>query len=460
MKMKNSIIKIIREEVMMFEVYENWTEDKLRDLTQNYDNLTDFLKNEKRAANALRRKKLFDEFTSHMTRKQKKYTDEELFQIASKYETITDLKNQRAGVYGAIMSRGMLDKLHQILKPQITNWTDEMLRDEASKYQTLKDFRDNSQSAYITANNRGILDDITSHMPRIKIWTYDEAKKEAKKYEDYNGFAKNSPAFYQSKRNGWLEEFKKFLPLRNTYWTKDSTHIEALKYKTKKEFRDNSPKAYSAAANNGWMDDIDDHFEKVGNKFNRIIYAYEFPDNSVYVGLTYNEKRRQEDHLNLEKAKSMVARHILKTGLNPIFKKLSDFMSQEEAANLESCTIEKYRSDGWTILNKQKGGGLGACKRTELTMEKIKQLTKGFERRVDFKRAFPKEYAIAQKYGWLDDVVADIPIQDRTKWTYEKTKELAKNFKTRAELKYANQSAYHSARKNGWLDDFFPKTEL
>ncbi len=155
----------------------------------------------------------------------------------------------------------------------------------------------------------------------------------------------------------------------------------------------------------------------------------------------------------------MVARHIIKTGLQPVYKKLSDFMSQVDAANLEACTIETYRSNGWNILNKNKAGGLGACKRTSLTMEKVRELTQGFKTRVDFKTSFPKEYAIAQKYGWIDDIFVDIPVQDRTKWTYEKTKEFAKNFKTRAELKYANQSAYQNARKNNWLDEFFPKTK-
>lgn len=455
--MKNLIKKVLYNYILEERIV--WTQEMLKDITSKYNNLTDFIKNEKKAVSALRHKGLFDEMTKHMSRGQRlPYTDDEIEQEARKYSNQADFAKGSPKYYNAYKSRKLQNKFRSFLPLKINRYTDDELRDIALKYQTLNDFLKNEPSASNLARQRDIFDEITQHMPRTKIWTYEEAEQEAKKYKDLNDFTKNSPAFYQSKRNGWLEDFKKFLPLRNIYWTKESVHQEALKYKTKVEFKKNSPKAYSAASSHSWMDDIDDHFERIGNKFNRLIYAFEFPDNSAYIGLTFNEKRRKEDHLNLEKAKSMVARHIIKTGLTPVYKTLTEYMSQEEAANTEACIIEKYKQDGWTILNKNKAGGLGACKRTDLTMEIIRDLASKYPTRVAFKKAHKNEYQMAQKYGWLRDVVAQIPKQDRTKWTYDAVKELAKGVKTRSELKYLNQSAYQQARVNGWLDELFPNT--
>ena len=76
-----------------------------------------------------------------------------------------------------------------------------------------------------------------------------------------------------------------------------------------------------------------------------------------------------------------------------------------------------------------------------------------FPTRIAFKKAHISEYAYAQKYGLLNDVMKNIPKQDRTKWTYECIKEVAKLTSSRSEFKLLNQSAYHQARRMGWLND-------
>jgi hypothetical protein len=342
--------------------------------------------------------------------------------------------------------------LEETLGESRLKWTDELLRQEALKYTTKKDFLKNSESAYKTAKRRGIFDEITQHMDRVKIWTYDEAFEESRNYRNKQDF-KNSPAYYQSVRNGWLNDFFENSIIR---WTKEMAHQEALKYETKIEFKKGSSKAYGAAHEHGWIDDITKHMVPVGNLYERMVYVYEFPDNHVYVGLTSDKKRRHKDHTDINKVSSPVAKHIIETGLDPIYKEESVYITAQDAQNLEQCTIDRYRSYGWTILNTNKAGGLGKCKRTELTMEIIRDLASQYPTRVAFKRAHNKEYAIAQKYGWLEDVVANIPKQDSTKWTYEKTKEYSKQFNTRSELKSSNQSAYNSALNNKWLDEFFP----
>jgi hypothetical protein len=330
-----------------------------------------------------------------------------------------------------------------------------MLRDEAAKHQTLKDFAEKSGSAYKTAHDRGIFDDITKHMPRIKIWTYDEALKEAQKYNTFAEFSKHSAAFFQSKQNGWLDDFKKFLS-HTISWTKEMCQKEADKYTTKRDFKKNSPKAYSAAHTHGWLPDITKHMIVLGDKFKRMVYVFEFPDNHAYVGLTQDKQRRNYSHFDTVKITSPIARHIVETGLQPEYKELSVYIDAKQAQELEDCTIQKYRQDGWIMLNRQKGGNLGAC-RTTFTKELVQQIANKYTKRLDFKTQDAAAYRAAQKYGWLEDVVAHIPKHDSTKWTYDKVKELAKTVNNRAQLKYKNQTAYQQARINGWLDEFFPK---
>ncbi len=454
--MKELIKNILYKHVSsVLEQRESWTLEKLKDLTSQFENYSEFLKSEPNAVHALRRLGVLDEFTSHMTRSQSKpYTDDEIEKEARKYTNQSDFAKGSPNYYNAYKRRKLQSKFRSFLPTKITRWTDEMLRDEAKKYTSMIDFLQNSASAYKTAYDRGILDDITKHISKVKKWTYEEALEEAKKYNTLAEFAKNSPAYYQSRENGWLDNFKEFLD-HTIRWTKEMTAEEASKYKTKREFKEKSPKAYSAAHSHGWIDDITKHMDVLGDKFNRMVYVYEFPDKHVYVGLTFDKMRRNYSHLDTEKITSPVAKHIVETGLKPTYKDVSAYISAAEAQNLENCTMERYRQEGWTLLNRMKGGGLGAC-RTSFTKEQVLKIAKKYKKRIDFKSKDAAAYRAAQKYGWLKDAVSHIPKHDSTVWTYEKTKELAKKSKSRSDLKNKSQSAYTSALKNGWLDEFFP----
>ena len=337
--MRELIRHILHEHLK--EQRETWTDEKLRNLTLNYDSLTEFLKNERKAADALRRKGLFDEFTSHMKRvNNKSFTDDEIEQEARKYANQTEFAKGSPNHYNAYKRRKLQDKFRHFLPLKNIRWTDEMLRDEAAKYTTIKDFVNNSGSAYKTAHDRGILDDITKHMSKTKIWTYDEVMDDAKKYKDFNEFTKNSPTFFQARSHGWLDDVKKFLPLRIIFWTKEMCQKEADKYTTKRDFKKNSPKAYSAAYTHGWIPEITKHMTVLGDKFKRMVYVFEFPDNHAYIGLTQDKQRRNYSHLDTVKITSPIAKHIVETGLQPEYKELSVYIDAKQAQELEDCTIQ------------------------------------------------------------------------------------------------------------------------
>jgi len=85
------------------------------------------------------------------------------------------------------------------------------------------------------------------------------------------------------------------------YWTKIRCHKKALKCKSRIEFEEKYVSAHNAARTNGWLDEICSHMELLGNSYLRALYVYEHPDNSVYVGLTWNYEQRYSSHMRKNK---------------------------------------------------------------------------------------------------------------------------------------------------------------
>ena len=111
---------------------------------------------------------------------------------------------------------------------------------------------------------------------------------------------------------------KKRLP--NGYWTKEKCAEEALKYGSRGIFYKKSGSAYTISRNNKWLDEICSHMIIIGNRMKRCIYAIEFVDNYVYIGLSYNAEKRFNTHLMDDDSSVLI--HYKETGIKPILKKL------------------------------------------------------------------------------------------------------------------------------------------
>lgn len=133
----------------------------------------------------------------------------------------------------------------------------------------------------------------------------------------------------------------------------------ARQYEHIKDLRAANKKIAIAIQKYGIADKAYAHMKQLGDDKHKLIYAFEFADHSVYVGLTYNLALRQHRHLHGTNRYSAVREHIENTGLQPTLKQLTELLDVEEAARMEGEWVEKYRSEGWTILNKIKTGGVG-----------------------------------------------------------------------------------------------------
>jgi hypothetical protein len=238
---------------------------------------------------------------------------------------------------------------------------------------------------------------------------------------------------------------------KRNFWNKENCMLEAVKYLTRSEFKFNSGSAYSSARKNGFLNEICLHMIKLGNRNKRCIYSYEFSDNHVYVGLTYNIKKRML--WRNENNKDTVTKYINKTGLIPKFIQLTDFLEINQASVMEGVFLENYKNNGWTILNKAKTGSVGG-NNLIWTYDKCQTEALKYKFRNEFRINSGSAYNSAQKNMWLNKICLHMnKYKRKIIWTYDKCQTEALKYTTKKEFKFNSGSAYSSARKNGFLNE-------
>jgi predicted GIY-YIG superfamily endonuclease len=339
-----------------------WTDEKLKGITSKYTKLSTFTKENPQAYNVLRRKgrEKFDEFTSHMQKLRTPFTDDELRKIALKYNNYTEFHNNEASAEQSARKRG-------------------------------KEF----------------YNDITKHFVKLKRdpYTFDEIMNIVLKYDTIGELQRNNNSVYLIARTrGWINEVSKHMKSSKTFWTLDDVRKIAKQYYNKKEFKEGNPRAYNWSTVNltdKEYDEITQHMEPLGNLDNRMIYVFEFSDNSAYVGLTLNYEKRFKQHMS--SVKSPVNRHIIETTLIPTFKKVTDYINKEDAVITEGKTLEQYKKNGWKILNRKKTGDLGITT-IKWSFDEVQKEALKYDRRVDFQRKSSGAYGSALRNGWINDV--------------------------------------------------------
>jgi predicted GIY-YIG superfamily endonuclease len=182
----------------------------------------------------------------------------------------------------------------------------------------------------------------------------------------------------------------------------------------------------------------------------RCVYAYEFSDKSVYVGLTNNFNRRKNQH-NCDKGSS-VNKH--KSDHNStILKQLTDYIDVNLAQIEEGNYVKKYEIDGWNVLNRAPTGGLG-CGILKWNFDECKRVALLCVCRSELNIKFCGAYRSAKINGWLDDICSHME-NKRTilHWTYEKCKKITEKYKNVKDFYTNNKNVYNACRRNGWLKE-------
>ena len=257
----------------------------------------------------------------------------------------------------------------KIKNEKILSWTKDKCISVASSCKSEIEFREKFTLGYRISVKNGWLSDIILDIKKLHpflSWSTKEVFHNISiKYDNRRDFRRENRGIYETSRlNNWLDEIclhMDRLIKPSGFWTKEVCRNISSNFNTKSEFRKNNSVAYDRASRNGWIDEICLHMEIIGNRYNRCVYAYEFSDNCVYVGLTYNLSERHRHHnINSVINNSAVFRHVQKTSLVPTLIQISEYISVKDASELEGIKVDEYRKNGWNILNVSKTGSVGS----------------------------------------------------------------------------------------------------
>lgn len=281
-------------------------------------------------------------------------------------------------------------------------------------------------------------------------------------------------------------------------WTKEKCEEEALKYNSRSDFQKKSGSAYRASVRYNILDNICSHMNNIGNRYKRCIYSYEFDDNHVYVGLTFNLNKRHRKHLEVGTVYDYI-----QFNKHYTFKQLTDYIDVNLAIQKENEFVEYYKNKNYIILNKVKTGSVGTLSKwnkEKCQIEALKYSTKfefqkksrsaymfafsnkylndicshmesriwtkekcqiealKYSTRIEYRKNSPGSYSAALKNGWKDEVCSHMKLISRKNfWTYDECKKEASKYTKRGHFAINSASAYKVSRKNNWLNDFYKK---
>lgn len=406
-----------------------------------------------------------DEICGHMnlTRRPKGYwTKERCTDEAAKYSSLKEFEKKNSTAVRTCRKNGWLVEVCAHMSPRAMPsgfWTKERCKREALKYQSRTEFQRSCESGYSKARKSGWLDELCTHMREVikpsGYWSCERCATEAQKYETRLQFQKGSEAAYSSaRRNGWLDdicahmmEFKK----AKGYWTKDKCHEVAKTYDTRTDFNRGCNGAYKIALRKGWLDEICSHMIPIGNEYLRGLYLIINERlNKVYIGLTSNFSRREQEHGKGSRTNSseIIGESDTK------FIQLTDYLSVERAAELELQYVEVYLKKGYIVLNdRSRIGGLGGS-RLKWTKELLLAEALKYNTRSEFQAENRKAYAAALRQGIIDEICCHMQkAPKKLKWTKDRLMEEARKYKSRVAFSKGSGGAYNSARKRGLLDE-------
>ena len=346
-----------------------------------------------------------------------KWTYDDCYQAAKQCTTLKEFKKRFGRQAKHAYKNGFLkdfDWLEQRFPPGY--WTRERCFEEAKKYKTQEEFRRKNQYVFNHSKKMGWLNDYT--WLDSKLLTKEKCFERSRKFTTRKDFNKYEARSYQkSAENGWLEEMTWLEETtgtsQNPYWTFERVKEVASKYNSRQQFLINHSGAYHAAKRNGWMDKLGLPLYVKKEKV-YLVYSYTFEDHkTAYVGLTYRERERDEEHHGRGKYsdnpfKSPVYRFSVKNNIPiPEVKYHYKNLSIEEAQEKEDEIKNEFIRNGYKTLNRGKTGkNIGS-------------------------------------YGNVG-----------IKWNYNSCLEEAKKHKTVCEFLLNDSGAYDAAKRNSWLNDY------
>ena len=332
------------------------------------------------------------------------------YEVAQKCQNISDFRIRFADAMVAAKKNGWLKDYtwfkKRVRKP--SKWDYKTTYEEAKKYSTRYSFHRGSSGAYCAAYKNKWLDDYTwfkkSYQDVQHEDIIDKIKKRLKDFH-YLYFNENEFANYKAGRNRKItlhcKKHQDEIIVRNLraflygrlpnisycqrcvsetylkYADFDQMVEELKKYRTFKEANQSDlcliNNLRKTKEGRKYLTSMLEH---TNSAWKRGIYSYEFcisDKKYVYVGLTCNFARRDQEHRKQENSSVYIfsVKHNVKI---PKMKKETEYIDWNLADKKEIEYMDLYQKRGYILINKKPGGNLGSVNfKHQYTLEEAKE---------------------------------------------------------------------------------------
>lgn len=445
-----------------------WTEQAIIKDAKKYKHKSDWIKNSNSAYNAAKLRGCFKKATSHMKKPNmiQKWNKSEVIRNAKKFKSISEWTKRSGGAVNSARDNDWIkEATAHMVRPAwtgLTIWSKEKIIDDAKRYKHRARWSEKSGGAYAAAQRMGILKIATKHMTRPIVtnawsiglkkpvkWTDKKLKNSASKYSSLYEWRKKEPSAYATASTrkmldtltGHMKKMKRY-----RFWSKERVLESALKYENKVSWLNNDPTAYSMAHDRRWFKEATKHMTPIGSHYYRCIYSLEIKgQKKIYIGLTYNFKRRIRDHLKSKRFLKLSKQHGKRS---IIVKQLTKYQIKEKAIIEEGRFVKFFRRKGYEILNLSKTGGLGGTT-IKWTKEKIFENAKKFKTRSEWSKRGRGAYAAARQMKIMDEATKHMEVLWKQRWTKKLIMQTAKKFKIYNKWREKYPGAPGAARRLG-----------
>tara|TARA_B100000519_G_scaffold160627_1_gene142558 strand:+ start:589 stop:2277 length:1689 start_codon:yes stop_codon:yes gene_type:complete len=477
-----------------------WTKEKILEDAAKYVKSSDWRKNSKGAYVTALKLGIVEEVTNHMVKRKPDgyWTKERILEDAKRFSHAAEWREHSSTAYTySFHTEGLYEEATShmeristlgIKKPKTeeNGWTEERRKatwgrpgEQNHNWQGGISIGENKKNYHrdkykqerekaIELFNQGLsfeeirqtYGNLARRLPH-RMWPEEELKKKAaadKKYRE-DTYVKKPNKYGHYKHQGM-----EFISL-------EECKAEALKHEMISSLsgaRGYPSTIYVRIKQKGWEKECFSHMIPALNLAKRQIYACEFPQNNkAYIGLSCEVEERFLAHQGKGKrshSKSPVYNFTLKSGEQPVFKILTEPIPSEQAQEEEAGYIEKYKEEGWEMLNQKSAGGLGLMRR-KWTKEKFLEDRKNHPEVKTVKEFYNIYYkdginkkdkihwirALVKRNGWTEEVERGLTIDASLhKWTKEKVLEIALTCKNISEMQKKYSGAYKHVKREGY----------
>jgi hypothetical protein len=229
----------------------------------------------------------------------------------------------------------------------------------------------------------------------------------------------------------------------NFKYSKEDILKSAKKYKTIKDWYSSEHLVYGAAHKRKLLELATKHMRPLGSRFYRCLYSIQIRNTKkIYIGLTFNFEVRIRNHLQTK-------RFIKYSKKNLIIKKLTKYIHRDQASKLEKKLINKSKDNGYELLNKIVGGGLGGDTLI-WTKKKVLDSSRNYTTIREWGEKEPGAYQKAGAGGYIKEATKHMQKLWEKKWTKKIIIEDAKKYKTKSEWQKKSTNACAAATRHKW----------